>query len=82
YASALQSQSHEFMNKMHVIYGLVDLEDYEALKHYLADLLKPEKEFAPRLAILVRNPILAGFLSGERIKFAEIKTQLAIEIYP
>lgn len=82
YASALQSQSHEFMNKMHVIYGLVDLEDYEALKHYLADLLKPEKEFAQRLAILVRNPILAGFLSGERIKFAEIKTQLAIEIYP
>lgn len=61
YASALQSQSHEFMNKMHVIYGLVDLEDYEALKHYLADLLKPEKEFAQRLAILVRNPILAGF---------------------
>ena len=50
YASALQSQSHEFMNKMHVIYGLVDLEDYEALKHYLADLLKPEKEFAQRLA--------------------------------
>ena len=43
YASALQSQSHEFMNKMHVIYGLVDLEDYEALKHYLADLLKPER---------------------------------------
>ena len=61
YASALQSQSHEFMNKMHVIYGLVDLEDYEAPKHYLADLLKPEKEFAQRLAILVRNPILAGF---------------------
>ena len=28
YASALQSQSHEFMNKMYVIYGLVDLEDY------------------------------------------------------
>ena len=65
YASALQSQSHEFMNKMHVIYGLVDLEDYEALKHYLADLLKPEKEFAQRLAILVRNPILAGFKWGK-----------------
>ena len=25
YASALQSQSHEFMNKLHVIYGLADL---------------------------------------------------------
>ncbi|KAF1296406.1 histidine kinase [Enterococcus sp. JM4C] len=82
YASALQSQSHEFMNKMHVIYGLVDLEDYTALKRYLADILKPEKEFAQRLAILVRNPVLAGFLSGERMKFSELKTQLVVEIYP
>ncbi len=31
-------------------YGLVDLEDYEALKHYLADLLKPEKEFCTALS--------------------------------
>ncbi|MGM0123310.1 sensory box histidine kinase [Enterococcus sp. AZ194] len=82
YASALQSQSHEFMNKMHVIYGLVDLEDYEALKGYLVDILKPEKEFAQRLAILVRNPVLAGFLIGERLKFSELKTQLIVEIYP
>jgi two-component system CitB family sensor kinase len=82
YASALQSQSHEFMNKMHVIYGLVDLEDYASLQQYLADILKPEKEFAHRLAILVRNPVLAGFLSGERMKFSEIKTQLIVEIYP
>lgn len=33
------------MNKMYVIYGLVDLEDYEVLKYYLVDLLKLEKEF-------------------------------------
>lgn len=82
YASALQSQSHEFMNKLHVIYGLVDLEAYEELNLYLSDILQPEKEFSHRLSILVRNPILAGFLIGEREKFAERKTQLLIEISP
>ncbi len=82
YATALQSQSHEFMNKLHVIYGLVDLEAYNELKIYLSDILQPEKEFSHRLSILVRNPMLAGFFIGEREKFAERKTQLLIEIAP
>ncbi|MBM7711101.1 Spo0B domain-containing protein [Enterococcus xiangfangensis] len=82
YASALQSQSHEFMNKLHIIYGLVDLENYNELKIYLNDILQPEKEFSHRLAVLVKNPIIAGFFIGEREKFAERKTQLFIEISP
>ena len=82
YATALQSQAHEFMNKLHVIYGLVDLEAYEELTIYLDDILKPEKEFAHRLAILIKNPLLAGFLIGERQKFLEKKCQLLVEIFP
>jgi two-component system CitB family sensor kinase len=82
YATALQSQAHEFMNKLHVIYGLVDLEAYEELTIYLDDILKPEKEFAHRLAILIKNPLLAGFLIGERQKFLEKKCQLLLEIFP
>ena len=69
------------MNKLHVIYGLVDLEAYEELTIYLDDILKPEKEFAHRLAILIKNPLLAGFLIGERQKFLEKKCQLLVEIF-
>lgn len=82
YATALQSQSHEFMNKLHVIYGLADLEAYDELKIYLDDILTPEKEFSHRLSFLVQNPQIAGFLIGERQKFSERKTQLLIEISP
>lgn len=82
YASALQSQSHEFMNKLHVIYGLADLEAYDELKIYLDDILTPEKEFSHRLSFLVQNPQIAGFLIGERQKFLERKTNLLIEISP
>ncbi|MCC9746391.1 Two-component sensor histidine kinase, malate, partial [Streptococcus agalactiae] len=28
YASALQAQTHQFMNQLHVIYGLADIEYY------------------------------------------------------
>ena len=82
YATALQSQSHEFMNKLHVIYGLVDLDAYDELHTYLEDLLQPEKEFARHLALLVKDPMIAGFLIGERQKFSEIKTTLTIDIFP
>ena len=82
YANALQSQSHEFMNKLHVIYGLVAIKQYDELAIYLQDLLKPEQEFANRLALLVKNPLVAGFMIGEREKFAERKTTLNFEIVP
>ncbi|MCH4172158.1 MAG: sensor histidine kinase [Lactobacillus sp.] len=80
YASALQSQSHEFMNKLHIIYGLVDLEAYTELKIYLNDILKPAEAFTHNLAILVENPLIAGFLVGEQEKFAEAKLNLQFEI--
>ncbi|MFW8052735.1 Spo0B domain-containing protein [Vagococcus fluvialis] len=82
YATALQSQSHEFMNKLHVIYSLAHLEAYEELTKYLDDLLTPEQEFSSYLSLLVKDPIMAGFLIGERQKFSEVKTTLYIEISP
>lgn len=82
YATALQSQSHEFMNKLHVIYGLANLEAYDELTHYLDTLLTPEQEFSSYLSLLVKDPIIAGFLIGERQKFSEVKTKLQIEIFP
>ncbi|WP_326717333.1 sensor histidine kinase [Vagococcus jeotgali] len=80
YASALQTQSHEFMNKLHVIYGLTDLKAYDELTIYLSELLIPEQEFSNRLAILCHNPLFASFLIGERERFSECKAQLTIEL--
>lgn len=80
YASALQSQSHEFMNRLHVIYGLVDLEAYDELQIYLRDWLEPEEAFAQQIAFLVKDPLLASFLLGERQKFAENKTPLLLTL--
>ncbi|MGT2925186.1 Spo0B domain-containing protein [Streptococcus caviae] len=82
YASSLQAQTHEFVNRLHVIYGLADLNAYEELKIYLEDILTPDKEFAHQLSFLVQNPQIAGFLNGERQKFTERKIPFLVEISP
>jgi len=82
YAYTLEAQQHDFLNKLHVVYGLTDLEEYDELKRYLEDLIEPEQEFSKRVAYLVHNPAIAGFLIGERRKFSENQLDLTIEIYP
>lgn len=82
YATTLQVQSHNFLNKLHVIYGLTDLGDYEQLMEYLEKILEPEQEFSQRMVYLVHNPVIAGFLIGERSKFSEKNSPFMIEVYP
>jgi two-component system, CitB family, sensor kinase len=82
YATTLQTQSHDFLNKLHVIYGLTDLEEYDELKVYLSNILKPAQEFSQRMIYLVKNPVIAGFLIGERSKFTEKNVPFMIEVYP
>lgn len=80
YATSLQTQTHEFMNKLHVIYGLVDLEAYEELRLYLESILQPDTAFLNQLTLLIKDPILASFFIGEREKFSERKSKLMIDI--
>lgn len=64
YAQLLQVQAHEFLNRLHVIYGLSDLKEYNALDQYLASLIKEEEDLTIRLSMLVKNPVIAGHLIG------------------
>lgn len=37
YAEALRVQAHEFMNKLHVILGMVNIKAYDQLENYIMD---------------------------------------------
>ena len=39
YAEALRAQSHEFMNKMHVVLGLTHMKQYEELQKYISGMV-------------------------------------------
>lgn len=81
YAQLLQVQAHEFLNRLHVIYGLNDLEEYDALDQYLASLIKDEEDLTIRLSMLVKNPTIAGYLIGEHRILNQSLKDLRVEIH-
>ena len=71
FAQSLQTQSHNFLNKLHIIYGLVELDEYEQLQYYLDELISQETDLTQRISVMVHNPILAGQLIGESRRLSQ-----------
>ncbi len=47
YINSMRAQTHEFMNKLHVISGLIDLKKYEEVTHFIQQL---NQNYKKRLA--------------------------------
>jgi len=62
YADALRAQTHEFMNKLHVILGLVKLEEYESLKTYITGVAGRLDDEVGFVVQRIKDPVVAGFL--------------------
>jgi len=77
YAEALRAQTHEFMNKLHVIVGLVQLELYDQILGYVRDLKEQSISTADFFTKNIKDPVLSGFLLGKvsyaREKGSELK---------
>lgn len=65
YAEALRSQSHEVMNKFHVILGLVRNRSYEDLSLYIRQLVDHKNNEIGIVTNNIKDPVLAGFLIGK-----------------
>jgi CitB family two-component system sensor histidine kinase MalK len=62
YADALRAQTHEFMNKLHVILGLVRLEEYERLKTFITGVAGRLDDEVGFVVQRIKDPVIAGFL--------------------
>lgn len=62
YADALRGQTHEFMNKLHVILGLVSLRAYDQLENYIMDIADRYHADIGSLVRQIHDPVMAGFL--------------------
>ncbi|HFL7597098.1 TPA: sensor histidine kinase [Yersinia enterocolitica] len=62
YADALRAQSHEFMNKLHVILGLLHMKYYQQLEDYIVKTSNNYQAEIGSLLRKVKSPIIAGFL--------------------
>ncbi|WP_306590630.1 DcuS/MalK family sensor histidine kinase [Geothrix sp. 21YS21S-4] len=72
YADALRAQTHEFMNKLHVILGLVKLEEYERLETYITGVAGRLDDEVGFVVQRIKDPVVAGFLLA---RFASAREQ-------
>lgn len=77
YAEALRAQSHEFMNKLHVILGLVHLKRYEKLTDYIDQISDQLQNEVGYLVSKIKDPALAGFILGKMSYARELGAELS-----
>lgn len=65
YAEALRSQTHEFMNKLHVIIGMVRMGYYERLTSYVSQIATQYQVEVGYVVKKIKDPVLAGFILGK-----------------
>jgi two-component system, CitB family, sensor histidine kinase MalK len=81
YAEALRAQSHEFMNKMHVILGLEKMKDYTRLNRYINELVSFRLDEVTTVSSKVKDPVLAGFIMGKLSYAREKNVVLTIDCH-
>jgi response regulator of citrate/malate metabolism/nitrogen-specific signal transduction histidine kinase len=62
YADALRAQTHEFMNKLHVILGMVQLGLYDRLSDYIERIANQQQTESESITSQIKHPVLAGFI--------------------
>jgi two-component system, CitB family, sensor histidine kinase MalK len=65
YADALRAQTHEFMNKLHVILGMVHMGYYEKLAEYINKTIDNRNNEMGSITRKIQDHVLAGFLIGK-----------------
>lgn len=65
YVDALRAASHEFMNKLHVILGLLNLKNYDKLEGYVLQTAQNYQNDIGAIQHRIKSPVVAGFLLGK-----------------
>ena len=78
YVEALRSQTHEFMNKLHVILGLVRLRETDELVAYITRISSEQDATTDFVAQHIKDPVLAGFWLGKLSRARELGVQLGL----
>lgn len=79
-ADALRSQSHEFNNKLHVIYGLAYQDNKQELVNYLEEIIGNKQPELDEISQYIKDPIITGFLNSKLSQIKELEVLLTFNI--
>lgn len=79
YTEALRAQSHEFMNRLHVIRGMIELKSYSELTDFIRTLVNYRNQEFGNITEQFKDPALGGFIMGKLSYAREQNVDLTIE---
>lgn len=78
YATALRAQTHEFMNKMHVIMGLIDMKAYDDLKNFTQEIAYNRQSEVSYIVTRLKDITLSGFILGKISRSRELDIDFSL----
>ena len=76
---AMRAYTHEFMNKLHVILGLLQIGQPERAQQYIMDTTRIQREAVSRIMHQIQEPSVAALLVGKTSRANELGIRLALD---
>ena len=76
---AMRAYTHEFMNKLHVIHGLLQMGKTDMAKEYIMDITHTQHQAVSRVMDRIEDPTTAALLVGKTSRAAELGIRLILE---
>ncbi|MGK0467087.1 ATP-binding protein [Clostridium sp.] len=75
---ALRANNHEFMNKLHVILGLIYMGDLEEVKKYITSITEKRQKLLSMVTNKIKDPTIAALILGKVSRAKELGIYLII----
>lgn len=76
---AMRAYTHEFMNKLHVILGLLQIGQTERAQQYIMDTTRIQQEAVSRITHQIGEPSVAALLVGKTSRANELGIRLTLD---
>lgn len=78
YAQGLRAKTHEFMNQLQTISGLIELEEFDEVKKFIAKASLKNQDILKFFSDRINDPITVAFLLGKRSESEELGVKLKL----
>ncbi|WP_261305211.1 ATP-binding protein [Paenibacillus andongensis] len=79
YIDSLRSQRHEFMNKLHLISGLIKMKEYEMVEELIEEINEEQQHLLDFFLSKIHDPAVVGVLIGKMHRAKEKGIQLIVD---
>lgn len=76
---AMRGYTHEFMNKLHVTLGLLELGDYQRAEDYILAITNTQRQAVGLIMNRIEEPSVAALLVGKTSRCAELGIRLTLD---